>query len=79
MEDIIERLQLLKREIDQAKQQRSELVGSEKQILARMKDEFNIRSEKALEREKKKLAKEVEELEKKIKEDLAELEEKYEW
>ena len=79
MEEVAQRLIALKKEIDSAKAERSELVGAEKHYMARLKEEFGVEDEKMGEKKRAELTKEVEDLEREIQAGFKKLEEEYEW
>ena len=79
MEKIVQRLADLGAEIESAKTERSELVGTEKQHLSQLKAKFGVQELELGKKKRESLSKEMEDLKGKILRDFEKLEEDYEW
>ena len=79
MEQVIKELTELGKEIARAKQERSELVGAEKQYVGRLKSDFGLADEEAAQKEIEQLTAQRDELGEKIDAGFKGLKEQYEW
>lgn len=79
MSDKIERVLELKAEVEKAKIDKAKLEGSLKQMMQRLKDDFEVKTVEEAKKLLKSLKKEAVELEEQIEEAITKLEEKYDW